>query len=1003
LCHIVFLLLGLWSQSVLALDPDRQLSQFSSKNWGVDEQLPQVSVTSLAQDKQGYIWIGTQSGVARFNGKEFVNFNKSNTSAFKSNIVKDILLSSKQELWILTENGVVLATAAGFQSVPINNQQIVKPNKLVEFEKELIISSSNGLYRIHNLEILPYLSKQESYAMAVRNNSLFVGGRGNFSTIQDGTINKFFFPERFKTAIVNGFEFLDNKVWLATSQGLLKFQDGLVVQPIQNIPALSGTINTLYVDEHEILWVASDTSIVRLKDELIYIPNEKESYHRASTFLKDRDNTLWIGTSDRGLYQIWDSWSVRYSESQGLTENLVWSVATDSNNNLFVGTQEGIFKLNDDSFEIFVDASALPNPAAYTLFVEHSDLIWVGTKSGVLSVNGKGEVSYQDRSGELSGLQIQAIYKDSKGRTWIATEQGVFLRTHDKIEQLGMDSIYQNRSYRAVVEFQGKIYLGTHQGLVAYEEEDGSLISLKILKDSFVTSLAIVEELLIVGTYSEGLFLYNGSAWNNLDSNIGLVFDNSFSLSYLNDFLWVSGFDGVYRLDFKSVRNYLAGARSNILSEPVVKDSGYLAGSQKAYCCNGAGHAKSAVLKGDIWYPTRKGVLKLEPDKVVRNLPLVNTIIEKVESPDGQIDMYFRDSGEHDYEKLTFKARDISFRFIGLTSLDEGLVKYRYRLTGYSSDWKDNGATREVYYTNLPQGDYVFEVLASNRDGNWARQPSQLSFSIEARFHETVYFKASMVFVSLILLYSFYRFIIYRNRKRVRVLEQLILKKTEALTHSNQELAKANERLTVHSYTDPLTGIHNRRYFVKQIVSDISHYVRTSSVAGPPKNIVFILADIDFFKSINDKYGHYAGDEVLKQVVYCLKQNIRDGDYLIRWGGEEFLLALRPDHVSRVEEMCDRLLKNIRKHHFSGSNDEVIDLTISLGFCFYPMSKKLTENWNWEDALDVADRGLYQAKHHGRNRWVGFQLMPDVVEALVSGKRKIVNESDFQRYSGVGE
>ena len=141
-----------------------------------------------------------------------------------------------------------------------------------------------------------------------------------------------------------------------------------------------------------------------------------------------------------------------------------------------------------------------------------------------------------------------------------------------------------------------------------------------------------------------------------------------------------------------------------------------------------------------------------------------------------------------------------------------------------------------------------------------------------------------------------------------------------------------------YSYTDPLTGAFNRRYLIKQINSDISHYVRDNKNITWIKNLVFILADIDFFKSVNDKHGHLIGDEILVQVVERLRLNIRDGDYLIRWGGEEFLIVLRPDHGSLIEEFCDRILDDIRQTQFKVADEDTIHMTLSLGFCFYPLS-----------------------------------------------------------------
>ncbi len=987
--------------SVLALDSDREISQYNSKTWGVDEQLPQVSVTALAQDSKGYVWIGTQSGIARFNGKEFVSFNRSNTDAFNSNVVKDILIDSQNTLWVLTENGVVFADNTGFKALALDSD-IVKPNNLIEHFQTILIASTSGLHRIVNGKIEPWLISNESFALGGLGEKLYIGGRGHYSTIVNGKLSVKQLPDGYQSAIVNAFAFDSDRVWLATSQGALVVKQDEIRVPTGLATINGENVSDLHLDENSILWVAAESRLLRYYQDQLFNPHEKPSYHRVSKFMQDREGALWFGTSDRGLIRLTDSWSVRFSELQGLKENLIWSVAISSNKDLYVGSQQGIYRYDHHRFNMYLSPEQLINSAAYTLFFDDNYYLWVGTKAG-LQLFSTHSKTKQELGRWLAGLQIQAIYRDSLNRLWVGTEQGVFLydESGNRFLQIGKESNKKNRSFRAIVEFDNKVYLGTQNGLLVYNQSTEQLETADYFNNSFVTSLKVIDNLLIAGSYGEGLGVLDDNQWQSLTTQQGLVFESSFSLDAFGDSLWVSGFDGVYRLYLDSLRDFVARKRQTVNTEPVLKDSGYLAGSQKAYCCNGAGHAKSVKLNDAIWYPTRKGALKLQPDKVIRDLPLVETFIEQIDSPDGLVDMYFIDQGIHQYKKREFEARDISFRFNGLTSLDEGLVKYQYRLIGYSKQWKSNGSDRQVYYTNLPAGNYVFEVKASNREGVWAEQPTSLEFSIKARFHETVVFKLALLIASLILLYLFYLFISARNKNKVEALEQLILKKTEALVTANQALASANKQLTVHSYTDPLTGIHNRRYFVKQIVSDISHYVRTSTNKQSVSNMVFILADIDFFKNINDEYGHYTGDEVLKQVVACLQDSIRDGDYLIRWGGEEFLLALRPDHVSRVEELCDRLLSTIKNKEFTGIEQEKVSLTISLGFSFYPLKQNLISKWTWEQAIEIADKALYQAKHSGRNRWVGFQLLPSVIESFDNGDFKTIDDQDFQRYSGI--
>lgn len=982
------------------LDPDRALNEYNSNQWGVDQQLPQISVTALVQDEIGYLWIGTQNGIARFNGKEFVGFDRSNTRALQSNIISDLLIDHQQKLWVLTASGLVLQNGAGFIAIEDPNNLLVRPSRLVEFQDQILVSAASGLFKVAGDQIQPFVLSSESYSLENSNQGLLIGGRGQLTFINDNKASVIKLPKRYEKSVVTDIQPIGQELWLATTKGIVYFSKGQFHQLDKLTTLVNESTNALYLDENQVLWIATDVATYRIKDKRLHKAHEKPSYQRVSEFMRDKDGTLWLGTSDRGLFQLWNSWAVRFGEHHGLNENLIWSVAGDKLSNFIIGSDAGVYQFTKQGFKPFISKQQLPNPSAYTLFIDNDQSIWVGTKAGLAHFDSQANKLIEKHLDQLLGLQINAIFRDRRGALWVLTEQGVYRKSSDNIEHIGAHSPYADESFRAITEVNGKIYLGTQIGLVRFDSQLG----IEAIDDSrlktFITTLDIYQGHLLVGTYSEGLFIKVEEAWKNINKQNGLVFNDSFSLNKLPDSLWVSGFDGVYRLDYASLDKFISEETQSVLTTPVLKDSGYVAGSQKAYCCNGAGHAKSTIINGNIWFPTRKGVLKLEPDKVIKNTSLVTTVVESISNNQSVLDMYFYQSSTNRHGKIAFDERDIGFKFIGLTSFDQGLVKYRYRLLGYSPKWIDNQDSRNVSYTNLPPGDYVFEVKASNNSGLWAKSPTQLKFSMNPRYYQTIYFNILIFLTSLIFLYGFYRLAVYRNKKKVEALEQMVLDKTKALTISNQKLADANQRLSIYSYTDSLTGAFNRRYLVKQIISDISHYVREAKSNNPEKNIVFLLVDIDFFKDINDSYGHNSGDEVLKQVVSSLQSNIRDGDYLIRWGGEEFLIVLRPEHVSGIEDLCTRLLRKIDGYSFTGSNDEPIDITISIGYCFYPAIRQVVNNWSWEDALDIADKALYQAKSNGRNQWVGYQLLPGVIEDFSAQSKQTLNINSFQRFSG---
>jgi two-component system, sensor histidine kinase ChiS len=208
--------------------------------------------------------------------------------------------------------------------------------------------------------------------------------------------------------------------------------------------------------------------------------------------------------------------------------------------------------------------------------------------------------------------------------------------------------------------------------------------------------------------------------------------------------------------------------------------------------------------------------------------------------------------------------------------------------------------------------------------------------------------------------------------------------KNEGLKQTQRELEQAYKKLEEASLADPLTGLHNRRFLTKSIFADLSLVDREyknwlSLVAKTPSlklpensDLVFILLDVDYFKQVNDSYGHSAGDRVLEQLSRLLQVVLRDSDYLVRWGGEEFLIVVRFCSRHEAPEMVERIRQAVETHHFIIEGEAPLQKTCSIGYAVYPFYTSAPSMLTWEQVIDTADRAMYVAKRSGRNCWVGI-------------------------------
>ncbi|MCB1049321.1 MAG: diguanylate cyclase [Acidobacteria bacterium] len=213
-----------------------------------------------------------------------------------------------------------------------------------------------------------------------------------------------------------------------------------------------------------------------------------------------------------------------------------------------------------------------------------------------------------------------------------------------------------------------------------------------------------------------------------------------------------------------------------------------------------------------------------------------------------------------------------------------------------------------------------------------------------------------------------------------RNLEAKVVERTQQLDAKNQELSALNQKLEQASFTDPLTGLGNRRYLRRYmdrevaLVHRIQHDWSASGGEGeaPESGMVFLLFDLDHFKRVNDIYGHLAGDRVLKTVPELMAKVAREYDVLVRWGGEEFLMIFRNVARASATKLAERLRLVFEDHAFELGEAKQVHLTVSIGFSYFPFNPTQSEKFGWEHVLDIADSALYLAKNSGRNAWFGL-------------------------------
>ena len=233
-------------------------------------------------------------------------------------------------------------------------------------------------------------------------------------------------------------------------------------------------------------------------------------------------------------------------------------------------------------------------------------------------------------------------------------------------------------------------------------------------------------------------------------------------------------------------------------------------------------------------------------------------------------------------------------------------------------------------------------------------------------------------------------------------LEQKVKQRTEELEQKNKALNEALERLEKVSLTDQLTGANNRRYLSNFVVNELAKLQSDpfETQVDSPSNLGFIMLDIDHFKSVNDRFGHDAGDQVLIQLVEVITSTCCGADWVVRWGGEEFVVVAKFSKRDELHSLAERIRTNIENTEFNLDNKQTIQRTVSMGIASYPFIKNQFDAITWEQTLSMADLALYSVKNSGRNAWVSL-FENDNSDAEPSVFQQVADNLQFQIEQGV--
>ncbi len=1031
-------LLNRWLAGCLALliAAGAQTAEPRFESIGDASRIPDGVVTALTQDRSGLLWIGSSAGLLRYDGYELRAVEMPGAGGGISasapgprrgtSFVRSLLAAGDGSLWVGTDS----AGLARFDPAQERWTQLDSAGATVR----ALAQDSSGRVWVGTLGagLIAYDSQQRQQARL-----------GTAQGLPDARIQALLVDARGDLWVGS---------WNGLARCRLAEARCEPVFSAPGAEGLAGQVVSLLGEAGDgSLWVGTrsgDLARIELGDgSARWLDRGGSSGRSASAYYalarldKGEGAEIWLGrtagierrrVSDGALLQL-----LRRDPRKpwGLGANSVATLWRDHAGWMWVGTFGGGLQrhnANDSGLSMLRQLETadgqLLEADVRSMAVLRNGQVWLGLPEqgvalldaqlrplGMLKPGGPGP-------GGFSGGLIGAIAEAEDGSVWVGNDARLY-RFSATQRLLGSQTVGRGRIRRLLPGPAGQLWIGTEDGLFR-RDATGSLQRLDLadarpLGGNINTLLGTPDGALWVGSE---FGLYRLAPGSGALSEAGAELPRSSVLGLLLDArqqLWVDTNAGLFRArdwrrsdggGYEAVAeqlgfggqtfgaNLLSDARGRLWTQRAMFDpqqrSFYALTPQDGADLGTSWFRSYAQLPdGRLLFGGSAGLLVVEPERFrpwTFAPPLALTAL--------RIGGQRVARGSADAPLSLAPGQALTAEFAALDFSSPLSNRYRYRLEGRDSDWIEvEPGYRAVSLSGLAPGEYRLRVQGSNRAGAWSPQELSLPISQQPAWWQSAW---GQVLTLVALLLAMTAVVQLRTRflqRRQHELEAKVRERTEALEAVSAQLREKSLALEEASLSDPLTGLRNRRFLAQQIDAEVARVLRQHEEAqrqgqapAPDSDLLFFLLDMDYFKTINDRWGHAAGDAVLRQMRARLEAVFRETDYLVRWGGEEFLIVARGSTRAHAPELAERARLAVSGQAFElGAAGQSLAISCSIGFAAFPLQSSQPRALDWAATLGLADAALYQAKQQGRNRWVGVlaPARPAEAELLRQGAR----------------
>jgi len=843
-------------------------------NYSVNDGLAQSTAYNIIQDNKGFIWIGTRSGVSRFDGTEF--FNYTSADGLSINGVKTILQDNNGNIWLgHIGGGISLFDGLKFQEIKLDTNINSDISAIVEDSNEniWISTAGNGAYLINSL------IDKDSVEIEFRN-----------YTGKDGLSDRVF--DIYSTPT--------GEVLFVTDVGVKNYipkEDEFESFAPKELPTYF-SITTIFIDREGNTWYGTYhgglyKQVPGEKEIKIYDDKDGLASNWVSTITQDKTGNIWVGTWGGGITKITDGVFNTFNVNNGLHDTKIWDIITDREGNVLVGTHENGFDVfKGEHFVSYSSKSGVSGKQVWALAQDNNKRYWFGTNAGITILdrsNSSQELSrnkftyLNEESNNLISNEVRFIKKDNLGRMWIATNKGiVHTLSNDDIHHFDYPAKLNSSIKLSVVtamdiDDDNNLWVGTLDGLIYYDVDTKTPNLLTqtsgLLGNNISEVYRDTKGDVWVGCSGFGMSMISGANFNTIDLG------GDYTPTVINEDkegnIWI-GTDGqgviVYNQDSGIIAEYHVenGLLTDLITSISIDDNNIWIGTNKGL--NKIDRSTNTIYtygekdgftgienklrasykdqEGNLWFGTVKGVTVYKPKKDYTKIVNPKTILTQLRVNLNNWNLEWE-------PKFTYKDKSFHFDYKAVYLANPSSVRYKTMMKGVDDDWLPATDLTFVNYPVLPHGDYTFMVKASASSGEWSGEIATYSFVISPPLWKTWWF---YLFCLLFIGIGIFYFIKARERNLLlekRILEEKIAERTAEVVEKNDELASKNKDIT-----DSIRYAKRIQQAILPPDELIEKFIPDSFVLFKPKDIVSgdfywidKLDDTVFFSAI-DCTGH---------------------------------------------------------------------------------------------------------------------------------------------------